>query len=57
MTETEIKTVVEEFHNAAKFAQSAGFDGVHIHAAAGYIIDNFIRSCSNKRTDKYGGSP
>lgn len=56
MTEAEIKFVVQEFQNAAKLAKSAGFDGVHIHAAAGYIIDNFIRSSSNKRTDQYGGT-
>lgn len=57
MTESDIKEAVAQFQNSAKLAKFAGFDGIHIHAASGYLIDSFIRSCSNKRTDKYGGSP
>lgn len=37
-------------------AKLAGFDGIELHGANGFLIDNFLRSCSNKRTDKYGGS-
>ena len=42
--------------NAAKNAIAAGFDGVQIHSANGYLLDEFIQSCTNKREDKYGGS-
>jgi len=53
---TEILRTVEDYGRAASNAQSAGFDGVEIHAANGYLIDQFLRSKSNVRTDTYGGS-
>ncbi len=53
----EIKDVVAEFRRAAANAIRAGFDGVEIHGANGYLIDQFLRDGSNKRTDTYGGSP
>lgn len=53
----EVKDVVCQFSNAAKMAKLAGFDGIEIHAAAGYLIDEFLQTCSNKRRDEYGGSP
>jgi len=52
----EIPGVVDDFRRSAQFAKDAGFDGVEIHAANGYLIDQFLQSSSNKRTDKYGGS-
>ena len=52
----EIQQVVEQFHQGAKNAQSAGFDGVEIHGANGYLLDQFLQGASNKRTDAYGGS-
>ncbi|KAI9492278.1 hypothetical protein BDB00DRAFT_765681 [Zychaea mexicana] len=52
----EIPQVIEEYAVAAKNAIKAGFDGVEIHGANGYLIDQFINSSSNVRTDKYGGS-
>ncbi|KAJ3350025.1 hypothetical protein HDU83_009966 [Entophlyctis luteolus] len=54
---SEIPKIVEIFAVAAKNAVTvAGFDGVEVHAANGYLIDQFLRDGSNKRTDKYGGS-
>lgn len=52
----EIAEIVEQFRNGAKNAKSAGFDGVEIHGANGYLLDQFLRDSSNKRTDNYGGS-
>jgi N-ethylmaleimide reductase len=52
----EIRQVVEQFVSAARNAISAGFDGVQVHAANGYLIDQFLRDSSNRRTDDYGGS-
>ncbi|MDX1706712.1 alkene reductase [Pseudidiomarina sp.] len=52
----EIPDIVEQFRQGAKNAREAGFDGVEIHAANGYLLDQFLRTGSNKRTDKYGGS-
>jgi 2,4-dienoyl-CoA reductase-like NADH-dependent reductase (Old Yellow Enzyme family) len=51
----EIKGVVEEFHQGAKNAKEAGFDGVEIHGANGYLLDQFLHSASNIREDRYGG--
>ena len=51
----EIPGVVDDFRQAAVNAISAGFDGVEIHGANGYLIDQFLRSTSNTRTDQYGG--
>jgi N-ethylmaleimide reductase len=56
MTKADIKNVIEEFVQGAKNAIKAGFDGVEIHGANGYLIDQFLRSNSNKRTDEYGGN-
>jgi len=52
----EIPQVVEDYRQAAANAKQAGFDGVEIHGANGYIIDEFLQSKTNQRTDKYGGS-
>jgi N-ethylmaleimide reductase len=56
MTRRDISDATREFAQAAQRAMQAGFDGVEIHAANGYLIDQFIRSGSNHRTDAYGGS-
>jgi N-ethylmaleimide reductase len=52
----EIPGVVEDYRRAARNAITAGFDGVEIHAANGYLIDQFLRDGANRRTDAYGGS-
>ena len=52
----EIPAIVESFKKSAALAKEAGFDGVEIHAANGYLIDEFLQSVTNKRTDQYGGS-
>ncbi|SHJ94355.1 N-ethylmaleimide reductase [Roseomonas rosea] len=52
----EIRQIVADFAHAATMARKAGFDGVEIHGANGYLIDQFLRDGSNKRTDLYGGS-
>jgi N-ethylmaleimide reductase len=52
----EVSGVVEAFRQAAKNALAAGFDGVEIHGANGYLIEQFLQSRSNLRTDRYGGS-
>lgn len=52
----EVSKVVENYRQAAVRAKEAGFDGVEIHSANGYLIDQFLQSKSNHRTDKYGGS-
>lgn len=52
----EIAGIVDEFRRAAVLAKRAGFDGVELHAANGYLIDQFLRDGSNQRTDRYGGS-
>jgi len=52
----EVPEIVRQFRQAAENARTAGFDGVEIHGANGYLLDQFLRSGSNKRTDKYGGS-
>ena len=51
----EIPGIVEEFRIAAQRAKDAGFDGVELHGANGYLVDQFIQDGSNKRTDAYGG--
>ncbi len=52
----ELPAIVADYVHAAQSALAAGFDGVEIHAANGYLIDQFLRDGSNKRTDNYGGS-
>ncbi len=52
----EIPGIVEQFRQGAENALTAGFDGVEIHGANGYLIDEFLQDGSNKRTDNYGGS-
>ncbi|QIG53778.1 alkene reductase [Altererythrobacter sp. BO-6] len=52
----EIPGVVEQFANAARNALTAGFDGIELHGAFGYLIDQFLRDGSNQRTDEYGGT-
>jgi N-ethylmaleimide reductase len=52
----EIPGIVEQYRLAAQGAMRAGFDGVEIHGANGYLIDQFLRTTSNRRTDQYGGS-
>ena len=52
----EIKNIVEQYKNAAIRAKDAGFDGVELHAANGYLIDQFLQSKTNLREDEYGGS-
>lgn len=52
----ELPGIVEDYRRAARAAIEAGFDGVEVHAANGYLIDQFLRAGSNKRTDAYGGS-
>jgi N-ethylmaleimide reductase len=56
LTTPEIKALVKTFASAAKNAIAAGFDGVEVHGANGYLIDQFLRDGSNQRTDKYGGT-
>ncbi len=53
----EIPAIVRQFGEGARLARAAGFDGVEIHGANGYLIDQFLRDGSNHRTDAYGGSP
>lgn len=53
---TEIAGVVEAFRHGAENAKRAGFDGVEIHGANGYLLDQFLQSSSNHRTDDYGGT-
>ncbi|WP_026464468.1 alkene reductase [Adhaeribacter aquaticus] len=52
----EIKAIVQDFKNAAANAVKAGFDGIEIHASNGYLFHQFFNTCSNQRTDEYGGS-
>src|SRR5580698_3279444 len=52
----EIKGIVEDYRKAAERAKAAGFDGVELHSANGYLPDQFLQDGSNQRTDAYGGS-
>lgn len=56
MTESEIVAVVEAYAQAAANAKRIGFDGIELHGAHGYLIDQFFWSKTNKRTDRYGGN-
>jgi 2,4-dienoyl-CoA reductase-like NADH-dependent reductase (Old Yellow Enzyme family) len=52
----EISDVIEAYHHAAENAQAAGFDGVELHGANGYLLDQFLQDSTNRRIDGYGGS-
>ena len=56
LTPAEIPAVIEQFRSAAANAKQAGFDGVELHGANGYLLDQFLRDGANHRTDGYGGS-
>jgi len=56
MTKEDIQLVLEQYKTAALNSKEAGFDGIELHGATGYLIDQFIRDGANKRTDEYGGS-
>jgi N-ethylmaleimide reductase len=56
MTEEEIARAIGEFASAARRAIAAGFDGVELHGANGYLVDQFLNTASNRRTDRWGGS-
>ncbi len=56
MSEAEILSTIAEYAHAAKQAIAAGFDGVELHAANGYMIDQFLNTASNLRTDAWGGN-
>jgi 2,4-dienoyl-CoA reductase-like NADH-dependent reductase (Old Yellow Enzyme family) len=55
-TRSDIRRIVGDYVCAAKKAVAAGFDGVQIHGANGYLVDQFLRDAANSRTDEYGGS-
>ncbi|MEO9467695.1 MULTISPECIES: alkene reductase, partial [Alphaproteobacteria] len=57
LTASDIARVVDDYRKAAINAKNAGFDGIELHAANGYLLDQFLRDGSNARTDEYGGSP
>ncbi len=52
----EVGRVVDQFRQAARNAMDAGFDGIEVHGANGYLVEQFLRDSCNDRTDKYGGS-
>ena len=56
LAKTEIRTVIADFRQGARNAIAAGFDGVEIHGANGYLVDQFLRTTANIRHDEYGGS-
>lgn len=56
LEENEIPGIVQDYVKAAHRAMDAGFDGIEIHSANGYLLDEFLRDYANKRTDSYGGS-
>ncbi len=56
MTEEDLKQTIEEFVWGAKNAIAAGFDGIELHSANGYLLEQFLRPNTNQRTDRYGGS-
>ena len=57
MTKKDIEDTVQEFQNAAIRADKAGFDLIQIHAAHGYLLNEFLSPLTNQRQDEYGGSP
>lgn len=56
LSKVDIAQIVDDFRQAARRAMRAGFDGVEIHGANGYLVDQFLRTTSNTRTDEYGGT-
>lgn len=56
LEDNELAGIVEQYRTAAKNAKQAGFDGIEIHSANGYLLDEFLRDGTNHRTDEYGGS-
>lgn len=56
LTDAEIEATIEEYVHSAELAIEAGFDGVELHGANGYLIDQFLNTASNDRTDRWGGS-
>ncbi|KAB8242377.1 hypothetical protein BDV35DRAFT_396857 [Aspergillus flavus] len=56
-TEDEIKNIITGFAHAAEFLDRAGYDGIELHAAHGYLLSQFLSQATNLRRDKYGGSP
>jgi N-ethylmaleimide reductase len=52
----EIPGIIDDFRKAAANAIAAGFDGVEIHGANGYLLEQFLKDGANQRTDEYGGS-
>jgi len=56
LTNEQIKETINDYKKAARRAMQAGFDGVEVHSANGYLIDQFLQSKTNERTDSYGGS-
>jgi N-ethylmaleimide reductase len=57
LDESEMPRLLDDYASATRNALAAGFDGVQIHAANGYLIDQFLRDGANHRSDRYGGSP
>jgi N-ethylmaleimide reductase len=55
LSTSEVKALVQDYYKAAQRAKAAGFDGVELHGANGYLVDQFLQDGSNKRTDIYGG--
>jgi N-ethylmaleimide reductase len=53
---SEIPALIDDYRNAARKAKEAGFDGVEVHGANGYLLEQFLRDSTNRRTDAYGGS-
>lgn len=56
LTIPEIESILEDYRHSAQNAKQAGFDGVEVHGANGYLLDQFLQDGSNKRDDRYGGS-
>ncbi|MTK12119.1 MAG: NADH:flavin oxidoreductase [Clostridiaceae bacterium] len=56
LTNKEIEDIIQAFHDAARRTKEAGFDGVEIHSAHGYLLNQFFSPLTNKRQDEYGGS-
>jgi N-ethylmaleimide reductase len=56
LTRDEIKQTIDDYGRAAANTSTAGFNGIQIHAANGYLIDQFLQSRTNRRTDEYGGA-